>query len=54
MQDVSDEVEIASFALMKAAPLLLERKSQPIPRVLIADDNADMRQYLENVAESAI
>jgi signal transduction histidine kinase/FixJ family two-component response regulator len=48
-QDISDDVEIASFVSTKAAPFSPQRKSQPIARVLFADDNADMRRYLEKL-----
>jgi signal transduction histidine kinase/CheY-like chemotaxis protein len=47
-QDISDDVEIAS-ASTKAAPSSPENKSQPIARVLFADDNADMRRYVEKL-----
>lgn len=46
-QDISDDIEIASFVSTKASPLSPEKKSQKAARVLVADDNADMRQYLE-------
>src|SRR6516164_7863229 len=48
-QDTSDDVEIASVASTKASPLSPENKSQPIARVLFADDNADMRRYLKKL-----
>jgi hypothetical protein len=40
--DISDDVEIASF-IREIAPSASETKSQNLPRILLADDNADMR-----------
>jgi signal transduction histidine kinase/CheY-like chemotaxis protein len=43
--DISDDVEIAPSISTRAA-ILSESKSERLSRVLFADDNADMRQYL--------
>mgnify|MGYP001162074420 CR=1 FL=1 len=48
-QDISEDLEIASLVSRKAATSAPERKSQPVSRILLADDNADMRQYLESL-----
>jgi len=44
--DITDDLQIASLISTIAAPSSLEDKSEHVSRVLIADDNADMRQYL--------
>ena len=49
MQDISEDVEIASFVSTRAAALSPAKKSQQVSRILFADDNADMRQYLETL-----
>jgi signal transduction histidine kinase/DNA-binding response OmpR family regulator len=43
--DVSDDIEIASLVSTRAA-LSPENNLEEVSRVLFADDNADMRQYL--------
>ena len=45
-QDISEDIEIASLVSTRAAPSSPQRKSQQVSRILLADDNADMRQYL--------
>ncbi|HTS35755.1 MAG TPA: response regulator [Candidatus Solibacter sp.] len=45
MPELSGEIEIASYISTRAA-LSPEKKSERVPRVMFADDNADMRQYL--------
>jgi signal transduction histidine kinase len=49
MQEISEHLEIAPFVSTRAARSSPERKSQQGSRVLCADDNADMRQYLETL-----
>jgi signal transduction histidine kinase len=44
-QDTSENVDITSLVSTKTEPFP-ERKSQQVSRILLADDNADMRQYL--------
>jgi signal transduction histidine kinase len=48
-QDLSEDIEIASLVSTSAAPSSPERQSQQVSRILLADDNADMRQYLERL-----
>src|SRR5579872_2637440 len=48
-QDISEDIEVASLLSTRAAGSSAERKSQQLPRILLADDNADMRQYLESL-----
>ena len=49
MPDISDDIEIASFFSTRAAPSSAETNSQQLGHILLADDNADMRQYLETL-----
>jgi signal transduction histidine kinase/DNA-binding response OmpR family regulator len=48
--DISDDVEIASF-IPEIRPSASATKSQNAPRILLADDNADMRFYVEKLLQ---
>ena len=48
-QDISEDVEFASLVSTSAAPSSPKRKSRQVSLILVADDNADMRQYLETL-----
>ncbi len=47
-QDISDDIEITHF-IPKIGPSVSDRNSQNASRILLADDNADMRSYVEKL-----
>ena len=48
-QDIAEDIEVATLVSRKAAPSSPQSQSQQLSRILLADDNADLRQYLETL-----
>jgi PAS domain S-box-containing protein len=50
LQDISDAVQVASL-IPRVGPSPPDKKSQDASRILLADDNADMREYVRKLLD---